>query len=61
MSGFLQRLLGRFRGNEIRREQEETRMSPAERRRVETPIEDLQADRVVEERLGGTDPERLEE
>jgi hypothetical protein len=61
MSGFLQRLLGRFRANEIRREQEETRMSPAERRRVETPIEDLQADRVVEERLGGTDPERLEE
>jgi hypothetical protein len=60
MSGFLQRLLGRYRGNEIRREQEETRMSPAERRRVETPIEDLQADRVVEERLGGTDPERLE-
>ena len=61
MSDFLQRLLGRLRGNAIRREQEETRMSPAERRRVETPIEDLQADRVVEERLGGTDPERLEE
>jgi hypothetical protein len=61
MSSFLQRLHGRFRGNEIRREQEETRMSPAERRRVETPIEDLQADQVVEERLGGTDPERLEE
>jgi hypothetical protein len=61
MSDFLQRLLGRFRTNEIRREQEETRMSPAERRRVETPIEDLQADQVVEERLGGTDPERLEE
>jgi hypothetical protein len=61
MSGFLQRLLGRFRGDEIRREQGETRMSPAERRRVETPIENLQADHVVEERLGGTDPKRLEE
>lgn len=61
MSDFLQRLLGRFRGNEIRREQEETRMSPAERRLVDTPIEDLQADRVAEERLGGTDPQRLEE
>jgi hypothetical protein len=61
MSNFLQRLVGRLRGNAVRREQEETRMSPAERRLVETPIEDLQADRVVEERLGGTDPERLEE
>ncbi len=61
MSDFLQRLLGRLRGNAIAREQDETRMSPSERRLVETPIEDLQADRVVEERLGGTDPERLEE
>ena len=61
MSDLLGRLLGRLRGNAVRREQEETRMSPSERRLADTPIEDLQADRVVEERLGGTDPERLEE
>ena len=61
MSDLLGRLLGRLRGNAVRREQEETRMSSSERRLADTPIEDLQADRVVEERLGGTDPERLEE
>jgi hypothetical protein len=61
MSDLLNRLLGRLRRNEITREQEATRMSPSERRLTQTPIEDLQADRVVEERLGGTDPGRLEE
>jgi hypothetical protein len=61
MSDLLQRLLGRLRRNAITREQEETRMSPSERRLAQTPIEDLQADRAVEEHLGGTDPAWLEE
>jgi hypothetical protein len=36
-----------------RREEDEERMSPAERRLATESLEDLQSDRLVEEHLGG--------
>ena len=61
MSDFWERLFRRLHPGAIRREAEEEQMSPAERRLVSEPIEDLEADRFVQEHLGGVDPERLEE
>jgi hypothetical protein len=55
-----QRLRGRRRRDAIERETEEAGMSPAERRLRHEPIEDLQADRFVDEHLGGTEPPSLE-
>jgi hypothetical protein len=46
-------LFGRFRRDAIEREIEKEHMSPAERRIASEPVEDLQADRFVEEQLGG--------
>ncbi|HZQ63776.1 MAG TPA: hypothetical protein VFA66_00935 [Gaiellaceae bacterium] len=60
MGGLWDRLLGRIRRDAIRREAEEENMSPAERRLASESIEDLQADRFVQEHLGGFDPERRE-
>jgi hypothetical protein len=59
MAGFLSRLLKRRRDASAERAQEEAQMSPAERRFVDENVEGHQADELVEEHLGGIDPNRL--
>ena len=53
------RLVRRRRVAAIAHETEKKQMSPAERRRADESIDDLQADEFVSEHLGGIDPERL--
>ena len=53
------RMLGRRRDAAFEREAEEEKMSPQERRFVEEPIEDHQADASAAEHLGGINPDRL--
>jgi hypothetical protein len=59
MPGFWNRLIGRRRDASLRREAEEEQMSAAERRFVDEPVEDHQADDFAEEHLGGVDPDRF--
>jgi hypothetical protein len=59
MAGLLSRLLGRRKDAAVDRAREEAQMSPAERRFVNENVEGHQADELVEEHLGGIDPNRL--
>jgi hypothetical protein len=59
MSGFWKRLMGRREEAAQERAEAEAYETPAERRFSEESIDSIAADEVVEERLGGTDPQRL--
>ncbi len=59
MGGVLSRWLSRRKEATAQREQEKAQMSPEERRFVDEGIEGHQADELVEEHLGGVDPDRL--
>ncbi len=48
-------------GNATERAAAEEHMSPAERHIASERVEDVAADEAAEERLGGFDPDRLEE
>ena len=55
----LKKLFRRGDGSETWRSPDESKMSPQERKFVETSPEDRDADSLIEETLGGTDPDRL--
>jgi hypothetical protein len=59
MSAFWKRLMGKRGDAATDRSAEELQESPEERRLSEEGVEGVAADEVVEERLGGVDPERL--
>jgi hypothetical protein len=58
---FWNKLMGRERDAAIEREQDLEQMSPAERHFESESIDDIQADAVSEEHLGGFDPHELVE
>jgi hypothetical protein len=55
------RIVSRRTESAERREEEREQMSPAERRFTGESVEDHAADELVEEHLGGVDPQRLDE
>jgi hypothetical protein len=57
--GLWDRLRARWTDRAARRHEDEAHMSARDRRLVEGDFEDYQADEVVEERLGGRDPDDL--
>lgn len=59
VGGFWNRLLKRRSEEAARREAEEEKMSPSERRFFDEGFEDRQADEFVQEHLGGANPDRL--
>jgi hypothetical protein len=59
MPGFLNRLLGRIRGDENEREIEQHRGSAEDRKVASESVDDIAADEFVGEHLGGVDPGRL--
>jgi hypothetical protein len=59
MTGFWKRLMGRRDDAAIHRAEEAQLESPSERHSAAEGVEGMAADEVVEERLGGVDPERL--
>jgi len=59
MMSFWKRLMGGRAAAATRHAEEEQVESPAERRIAAEGVEGLAADGIVEERLGGADPERL--
>ena len=56
---FWKRLMGRSQARAERREEQAEQESPAERRFAADGVDGLAADEVVQERLGGVDPDRL--
>jgi hypothetical protein len=59
VTSFWKRLMGRRDGAALRRAEDAQTESPAERAFAHESVDDVAADEVVEERLGGVDPERL--
>jgi hypothetical protein len=55
------RLMKRDQEATVEREVEREHMSPAEREFDSESVDDIQADRVAEEHLGGFNPEQFEE
>jgi hypothetical protein len=53
------RLFGRTRAATVEREAEREQMSRPERQLADESIDDIQADQVAREHLGGIQPERL--
>jgi hypothetical protein len=59
VAGLWDRLRARWTDRAARQQADEAHMSDADRRLVEGDFEGYQADEVVEERLGGHDPQDL--
>lgn len=59
MTDFWKKLMGRRAEAAHHRAEEAAVETPAERRIAEESVDDVAADEVVAERLGGVDPERL--
>jgi len=59
LRGIWDRLVGRNRNLAVEREAEREQMSPAERQFSRESIDDIQADAVAREHLGGVSPEGL--
>lgn len=59
MTDFWKKLMGRRADAAHHRAEEASNETPAERRIAAEGVEGMAADEVVEERLGGADPERL--
>jgi hypothetical protein len=59
MASFWKKLVGRRSDAGIRRAEEAEVETPAERMLGSGDVEGLSTDEVIEERLGGVDPERL--
>lgn len=59
MTGFWSKLKRRHADSEGRRAEEEQQETAGERRLAAEGVEGLAADELVEERLGGVDPNRL--
>ena len=56
---FWKKLMGRRNAAAVREAKAEQFESPAERRIAEEGVDGVSADEIVEERLGGVDPNRL--